>query len=52
MIITDDNEVLFSVLFERNFSPQDAETLLGFKSKNGRRVCVSNTCVADNYKDA
>lgn len=49
MLITEDNELLFSVLFERNFLPQDAEALLGFKPKNGRRVCVSDTCVADHH---
>ncbi len=40
MLITEDNELLFSVLFERDFSPQDTETLLGFKPNNGRHVCV------------
>ena len=49
MGITKDNELLFSVLFERDFLPQDAEALLGFKPKNGRRVCVSDTCVSDHY---
>lgn len=39
MVITEDNELLFSVLFERDFSPQDAETLLGFKPNNGN-ACV------------
>lgn len=48
MLITEDNELLFSVLFERDFSPQDAETLLGFKPNNGRHVCVSNTCVSNH----
>ena len=52
MVIAEDNELLFSVLFERDFSPQDAETLLGFKpSKNeckeaniidDRLLCVLN----------
>lgn len=50
MLITEDNELLFSVLFERDFSPQDAETLLGFKPKNGRHVCVSDTCVSDHHR--
>lgn len=49
MIITEDNELLFSVLFERDFSPQDAETLLGFKPNNGKHVCVSDTCVSNHY---
>ena len=49
MVITEDNELLFSVLFERDFLPQDAEALLGFKPNNGRRVCVSDTCVSDHY---
>lgn len=49
MAITEDNELLFSVLFERDFSPQDAETLLGFKPNNGRHVCVSDTCVSSHY---
>ena len=49
MLITEDNESLFSVLFERDFSPQDAETLLGFKPNNGRHVCVSDTCVSNHY---
>lgn len=49
MVITEDNELLFSVLFERDFSPQDAETLLGFKPNNGRHVCVSDTCVSNHY---
>ena len=51
MLITEDNELLFSVLFERDFSPQDAETLLGFKPNNGRHVCVSDTCVPSNHMD-
>ena len=50
MVITEDNELLFSVLFERDFSPQDAEALLGFKPKNGRHVCVSDTCVSDHHR--
>lgn len=45
-----DNNLLFSVLFERYLSPQDAETLLGFKPKNGRHVCVSDTCVSDHHR--
>ena len=45
-----DNNLLFSVIFERDFSPQDAETLLGFKPKNGRHVCVSDTCVSDHHR--
>lgn len=45
MVITEDDELLFSVLFERDFLPQDAEALLGFKPNNGRHVCVSDTCV-------
>ena len=45
-----DNNLLFSVLFERYFSPQDAETLLGFKPKNGRHVCISDTCVSDHHR--
>ena len=49
MVITEDNELLFSVLFERDFSPQDAETLLGFKPNNGKHVCVSDTCVSDHH---
>lgn len=49
MVITEDNELLFSVLFERDFSPQDAETLLGFKPNNGRQVCVSDACVSNHY---
>lgn len=49
MVITEDNELLFSVLFERDFSPQDAEALLGFKPNNGRHVCVSDTCVSNHY---
>lgn len=49
MVITEDNELLFSVLFERDFLPQDAEALLGFKPKNGRHVCVSDTCVSNNH---
>lgn len=49
MSITEDNELLFSVLFERDFSPQDAEALLGFKPNNGRHVCVSDTCVSNHY---
>lgn len=49
MVITEDNELLFSVLFERNFSPQDAEALLGFKPNNGRHVCVSDICVHNNH---
>ena len=49
MVITEDNELLFSVLFERDFLPQDAEALLGFKPKNGRHVCVSDTCVSDHH---
>ena len=49
MLITEDNEFLFSVLFERDFLPQDAEALLGFKPKNGRHVCVSDTCVSDHH---
>lgn len=49
MVITEDNELLFSVLFERDFSPQDAEALLGFKPKNGSHVCVSDTCVSDHH---
>ena len=48
-IITEDNELLFSVLFERYFSPQDAETLLGFKPNNGRHVRVSDMCVSNHY---
>lgn len=50
MLITEDNELLFSVLFERDFSPQDAETLLGFKPSNGKHVCVSDTCVSDHHR--
>lgn len=50
MVITEDNELLFSVLFERDFSPQDAETLLGFKPNNGKHVCVSDTCVSNHHK--
>lgn len=50
MVITEDNELLFSVLFERDFSPQDAETLLGFKPNNGKHVCISDTCVSNNHK--
>ena len=50
MITTQDNELLFSVLFERDFSPQDAETLLGFKPNNGKHVCVSDTCVSNHHK--
>lgn len=50
MLITEDNELPFSVLFERDFSPQDAETLLGFKPNNGRHVCVSDTCVFDHHR--
>ena len=49
MIITEDNELLFSVLFERDFLPQDAEALLGFKPNNGCHVCVSDTCVSDHH---
>lgn len=49
MVITEDNELLFYVLFERDFSPQDAEALLGFKPNNGRHVCVSDTCVSNHY---
>ena len=49
MVITEDDELLFSVLFERDFLPQDAEALLGFKPKNGRHVCVSDTCVPCNH---
>lgn len=49
MIITEDNELLFSILFERDFSPQDAETLLGFKPNNGKHVCVSDTCVSNHH---
>lgn len=49
MVITEDNELLFSVLFERDFSPQDAEALLGFKPNNGCHVCVSDTCVSNHY---
>lgn len=49
MLITEDNELLFSVLFERDFSPQDAETLLGFKPNNGKHVCVSDTCVPNHH---
>ncbi len=49
MLITEDNELLFSVLFERDFSPQDAETLLGFKPNNGKHVCVSDTCVSNHH---
>ena len=49
MVITEDNELLFSVLFERDFLPQDAEALLGFKPNNGRHVCVSDTCVSNHY---
>ena len=49
MVITEDNELLFSVLFERDFSPQDAETLLGFKPNNGKHVCVSDTCVSNHH---
>lgn len=52
MVITEDNELLFSVLFERDFSPQDAETLLGFKPNNGKHVCVSDTCVSNHYMGA
>lgn len=48
MAITEDNELLFFVLFERDFSPQDAEALLGFKPNNGGHVCVSKTCVASH----
>lgn len=46
---TEANELLFFVLIERDFSPQDAETLLGFKPNNGKRVCVSDTCVSDHH---
>lgn len=49
VVITEDNELLFSVLFERDFLPQDAEALLGFKPNNGRHVCVSDTCVSNHY---
>lgn len=49
MLITEDNELLFSVLFERDFSPQDAETLLGFRPNNGKHVCVSDTCVSNHH---
>ena len=49
MVITEDNELLFSVLFERDFLPQDAEALLGFKPSNGRHVCVSDTCVSNHH---
>ena len=49
MVITEDNELLFSVLFERDFLPQDAEALLGFKPKNGSHVCVSDICVSDHH---
>ena len=49
MVITEDNELLFSVLFERDFLSQDAEALLGFKPNNGRHVCVSDTCVSNHY---
>lgn len=49
MVINEDNELLFSVLFERDFLPQDAEALLGFKPKNGRHVCVSDTYVSDHH---
>lgn len=50
MTITKDNELLFSVLFERDFSPQDAETLLGFKPNNGKHVCVSDTYVSNHHR--
>lgn len=50
MLTTEDNELLFSVLFERDFSPQDAETLLGFKPNNGKHVCVSDTCVSNHHR--
>lgn len=50
MVIAEDNELLFSVLFERDFLPQDAETLLGFKPKNGCHVCVSDTCVSNHHR--
>ena len=50
MLITEDNELLFSVLFERDFSPYDAETLLGFKPNNGKHVCVSDTCVSNHHR--
>lgn len=50
MIIAEYNELLFSVLFERDFSPQDAETLLGFKPNNGKHVCVSDTCVSNHHR--
>lgn len=49
MVITEDNELRFSVLFERDFLSQDAEALLGFKPNNGRHVCVSDTCVSNHY---
>lgn len=49
MLSTEDNELLFSVLLERDFSPQDAETLLGFKPNNGKHVCVSDTCVSNHH---
>ena len=42
--------MLFAVLFERDFSPQDAETLLGFKPNNGKHVCVSDTCVSNHHR--
>lgn len=32
------------------FSPQDAETLLGFKPNNGKHVCVSDTCVSNHHR--
>lgn len=50
MIIAEDDELLFSVLFERDFSPQDAETLLGFKPNNGKHVCVSDKCISNHHK--
>ena len=50
MLSTEDNKLLFSVLFERDFSQQDAETLLGFKPNNGKHVCVSDTCVSNHHR--
>lgn len=49
MIITEDNELLFSVLFERDFSPQDAEALLGFKPNKLALDCVKKSLdIVDN----
>ena len=50
MVITEDNELLFSVLFERDFSPQDAETLLGFKPNN-HGACAYACNHSIHYRD-